>query len=412
MSKTLYLQRLGQSWYVRIKVPASIRSRVGTTHIRRALGTRDLDEANRRKWSAVAEIQRQFDRVSGHHLALLTGVPVPPVEDAPMSLPARLVAPVEISSKSLDVLIDAWLDGSDYIAQTRQQHKHAYLGLRAFLGGDRLPSSVTPEVAVEFVEEDLKRTSRSYATKRRKLNSLIAFWDWLGLRGCVKRGQNPWRGFRLGSKRTRETPTDPKRPFTDTELVTLFSERPSYPGLADVMVLGLYTGMRLEEICSLRSGDVRHDDDGVFYLHIGKSKTRAGIRTIAVSHANATRILTRRTASLRDKADQLFPEFKGGGYDDKLSWAVSKAFGRFRDRIGLERVTDFHSMRRSFITLMENLAVDQVRIARYVGHELPTIAFVVYSGGSSKQTMRDVAGQVRYAATVESQVERFAERGG
>ena len=50
MSKTRYLQRLGQSWYVRIKVPAALRDRVQNTHIRRALGTRDLDEAVRRKW--------------------------------------------------------------------------------------------------------------------------------------------------------------------------------------------------------------------------------------------------------------------------------------------------------------------------------------------------------------------------
>ena len=61
MSKTRYLQRLGQSWYVRIKVPAALRDRVQNTHIRRALGTRDLDEAVRRKKAADASLQHQIE---------------------------------------------------------------------------------------------------------------------------------------------------------------------------------------------------------------------------------------------------------------------------------------------------------------------------------------------------------------
>ena len=72
MSKRHYLQQLGQSWYIRIKVPAALRDRVGNTHIRRALHTRDLDEANRRKWLALAQVRAYLDSLESGALASLS----------------------------------------------------------------------------------------------------------------------------------------------------------------------------------------------------------------------------------------------------------------------------------------------------------------------------------------------------
>lgn len=42
-SKTQFLQRLGHSWYVRVKVPRESQAAIGNTHFRKARGTRDLD---------------------------------------------------------------------------------------------------------------------------------------------------------------------------------------------------------------------------------------------------------------------------------------------------------------------------------------------------------------------------------
>ncbi|MEH6421266.1 DUF6538 domain-containing protein [Pseudomonas sp. CGJS7] len=73
MSKTQYLQRLGQSWYLRVKVPRALQGHVGNTHLRRALGTRDLDEALRLKWPALAQIR-----------AYLEALPSPPHSNRPL----------------------------------------------------------------------------------------------------------------------------------------------------------------------------------------------------------------------------------------------------------------------------------------------------------------------------------------
>jgi hypothetical protein len=57
---TRYLQRIGHSWYVRVKVPPKLQDAIGNTHVRKALGTRDLDQANVLKWSHVKAIKAQL----------------------------------------------------------------------------------------------------------------------------------------------------------------------------------------------------------------------------------------------------------------------------------------------------------------------------------------------------------------
>ena len=178
------------------------------------------------------------------------------------------------------------------------------------------------------------------------------------------------------------------------------------------MALGLYTGGRIDELCSLRHGDVRFEH-GVAYVRIAKSKTKAGVRTIAVAHRIPVGIIRTRHQKKAPANAQLFPELKGGGYDNKLSWRVGQAFRYHRNGRGLTGETDFHSLRRTFVTRLENLGVDQVHIARYVGHSLPTLAFKVYSGGATETTQRATGRAIHYSREVESAVVKFlAQKAG
>jgi integrase len=222
----------------------------------------------------------------------------------------------------------------------------------------------------------------------------------------LPKGTNPWKGFRIRAEASSNTPK--KRPYTMRELVQLFSGEPSYPALREVMVLGLYTGARIDEICSIRRGDVRVED-GFVYIHIYKSKTAAGTRTLAIWHPIPKGLLMRRLKRKEAKAAQLFPELKGGGYDNKLSWRVGQAFRYHRNGRGLTGATDFHSLRRTFITRLENLGVDQVRIARYVGHSLPTLAFQLYSGGATEATQAATGQMIAYPEEVEQAITAFID---
>lgn len=272
----------------------------------------------------------------------------------------------------LSELMDKWLEAEPYKEQTKHQHRAALADLQAFLKGDTLPVAVNADLATDFVEDWLRNCGKSYNTQRRKLNSLVGFWKWMGRRRHVERGFNPWTGFVLSKVRTPKRTPD-KRPYSDEELLRLFDAPPAYEGLADVMVLGLYMGARIEELCALRMKDVQRKVGAYFVtLRTGKGKTQT--RTIAVTHAAPCEVFGRRWNPGEGAEKQLFPSFKPGGYDGKLSWAVSKAFGRHRDALRLPRAVDFHSFRRTLMTALENLGVDQVATARYVGHTLPTLA--------------------------------------
>lgn len=428
---TRYLQLIGFSWYVRVRVPPRLRAICGS-HIRRALHTRDLDHANVLKWHHVKEIKAELvrlraadpkadeaariraslleQRAAGDADAVETTIDCA-VERAQQIEEAKGLPEAKAwfslataETPTLSELIEKWLADEPYKEQTKNQHRAALADVRKHMGGDRLPSDVTDDVAISFVEDSLKKSGASYNTQRRKLNSLVAFWRWLAIRKYVRRGFNPWSGFKLSKYRTKKATPD-KRPYSEAELLKLFAQAPKYEGLGEVMVLGLYTGARLDELCSLHMRDIDLRN-GIYFvtLRTGKGTTRE--RTIAVSHRYPVAVLSRRWRKDEEGA-QLFPEFKPGGYDGKLSWAVSKAFGRFRDAAGLPRGVDFHSFRRTLVTLLENAGADQVMIARYVGHALPTLAFTVYSGGSTEQTSREVARRIRYSTKVEQTVALF-----
>lgn len=80
--KNRYLQKLGHSYYVRVRVPPRLQQHFGGTHIRRALHTRDINEANRLKWSVVAQIKNEL-RVANKTLNRGLGAGSEEDEDSP-----------------------------------------------------------------------------------------------------------------------------------------------------------------------------------------------------------------------------------------------------------------------------------------------------------------------------------------
>ena len=117
---------------------------------------------------------------------------------------------------------------------------------------------------------------------------------WMRQRGLV--AYNPWAGHRISRKNNPgRAPT--KRAFSPDELVKLLrgnaavANWPTKAFLPDLMVLGMYTGVRIEEVCSLTGGNVELDS-GSAMLDIVDSKTQAGIRKVAVVHPAALGIIT------------------------------------------------------------------------------------------------------------------------
>jgi hypothetical protein len=53
---------------------------------------------------------------------------------------------------------------------------------------------------------------------------------------------------------------------------------------------------------------------------------------------------------------------------------------------------------------MEHKGVDYIAVARFVGHQVPTMMHAVYSGGASREALLKVADACRYGPEVEKGV--------
>lgn len=128
MSKTRYLQQLGHSWYLRVKVPPDLQAVVRNTHIRRALRTRDLDEGNRRKWTALAQVRAFFDALAAGATTQLA--PIAVGTSLPHTVPRLPVPSADVRAHAgLDALLEDWASTS--ALKTMQfQRRQTYKELR------------------------------------------------------------------------------------------------------------------------------------------------------------------------------------------------------------------------------------------------------------------------------------------
>lgn len=433
-----YLQKVGNTYYARVKVPRTLQKTVKQTHLRRSLKTNSRADANLRKHAVVSELKAE--------LAALRTAPL--TDNTPFTFAdarairdqlerlrdegdddqaqtvelvvsehaeriERLYGPERAgrwfrvatqTGENLKELHERWLSTSDYKESTKAGHVKAVQEVLDHLrNDDARPEDVTQKMAVAYIDNNLTQRGLAHATIRDRLVSLGGFWKWLGGRGAVSRGVNPWAGHRISKKQNASSrPT--KRGYTEEELLRLLEGNltvkgwPTYAYLPDLIILGLFTGAREEELCSLTAAQVKAGR-GYYTIQITDAKSKAGIRHIAVSHPAPVEAIKRRINGLSG-GQRLFPELKPGGLDNKFSSSAVKAYGRYRRACQVPDGTDFHSFRRTVITVLERANVSQVSIARFVGHKVGTLAADTYSDGGNEALALEVAAQVVHAKAV------------
>ena len=220
------------------------------------------------------------------------------------------------------------------------------------------------------------------------------------------KGDNPFKGQR---SRVTGKNSKPYRALTDDELTKLFSLTPKRRDLWEIPLVGLYTGMRLNEICSLQWGNVRRED-GIWYFDITAAKSEAGVRVVPV-HSRLSWLPERRS---EDPRELVWPEMEPGGPDAKHSWQFSKRFTAHRRRAGIESDdrwrTAFHSLRKNVTRCIERARVPQTEWAEIVGHEKAGITYRVYNPDGLTMAQRsEIVELIRYPGLEESGVVRTWE---
>jgi integrase len=163
--------------------------------------------------------------------------------------------------------------------------------------------------------------------------------------------------------------------------------------LADLVLLGMHTGARIEELCSLLCKDINLIEESIA---IRNAKTEAGERVIPIHSAIKDRV-TQMIEKSTD--DYLFTKLNKNKYGDRSN-SLGKRFGRMKVKVGFTtRQYSFHSIRKTFTTLLENAGVGENITADIIGHEKPRITYGLYSGGSTLETMRESIEKIRYKFT-------------
>ena len=230
----------------------------------------------------------------------------------------------------------------------------------------------------------------SLATRRRMISPVSVYWDYL---------ENN-KGLTLPSpfvkifppkqkKRTKATIQAQRKSFRvqDYQKLLVACEDDT---LRDLITLGAYSGCRIEELCSLKLGNVYSDK-----IEIVDAKTEAGWRTIPI-HPHITQTVARLVDTSTD--GYLLSGLTFNQYGDRSN-AIGKRFGRLKSSLGYGKDYVFHSLRKGFATQLENATIPVTVVARLMGHEIEGQTFGNYSDGLALKGLREAINHLDWSSS-------------
>ncbi len=230
----------------------------------------------------------------------------------------------------------------------------------------------------------------SDATVNRHMQTLSALWRWAEEREHCE-GRNPFLGHRRNLKEGRN-----KRGYVawePKELQALFSPPPKRDDVTEIMLVAMFTGMRLNEIASLTYGQV-FEEAGVRVIEVTDAKTVAGERKVPL-HPKLSWLKAR--AKGQPPEARVWPKFAPEGPGRKPGGDAGKEFSRFKAARGFtDRQKVFHSFRKNVVGQLEAAGIPQNEVAQLVGHEKQGLTFGVYGGRMTLQRLAEIVALIDY----------------
>nr|WP_240322933.1 tyrosine-type recombinase/integrase [Acetobacter pomorum] len=209
-------------------------------------------------------------------------------------------------------------------------------------------------------------------TVKNHFSRMSSLWSHLVQRDLVDK--NPWAGwdFNITKKIVR-------RGWTDGELALLANTHwsgtaVSHRTWAGIITIGMFTGMRLGEICNLRRQDIEVID-GVPCFHVRphhednwSPKTTAGTRIIPI-HSSLLG-MERLNLLGNDGEKFLFPDLTVSASGERGD-NFARSFSKHKKRIGIPEDVTFHSFRHTVSTKLRNQEahIRELWIDTVLGHE-------------------------------------------
>lgn len=207
----------------------------------------------------------------------------------------------------------------------------------------------------------------SVITMNRHMANLQQLWKWARKRGHCE-GENPFEGFYVKPK--VGVNTHPYMPWENEELRTLLEPPPRRQDLLEIILVGMFSGLRIDEVASLTWNQLRQetsDGERITYFDIEDAKTMAGRRQVPL-HSELSWLIYRIEGS--PPGERVWPTFNCEGPDKKPGADASRCFSEFKIRRGFTSPTKtFHSFRKCVTRMMERLRVPEGEWAQVLGHE-------------------------------------------
>ncbi len=228
-------------------------------------------------------------------------------------------------------------------------------------------------------------------TLQRTFSAVRGYWRHLQDRGVVTGDNDPFANvLKVGSQsKNRRGKATPYVPFEPVDVVKLLNSAVTSgdDALANLVTLGMWTGCRIESLCSLKVEDVKDDTLRV------SDKTDAGDRIVPV-HEKLKGTLSELCANSAD--GYVLSGLSSNKYGDRSN-AIGKRFGRLKERMGFEgRQWGFHSIRKTVVTQLQHSNVPEEITMSIVGHENRSITYGLYSAGPSLNQKRAAIAKLSY----------------
>ena len=225
------------------------------------------------------------------------------------------------------------------------------------------------------------------ATIRRSLSEIRGYWGYLKSKGIVEDENSPFEKLSLGRKAGAN-----RKAFAPEDITKLIAaaEDEDDGKLADMIRIAAFTGARIEEIAILRAQDVLA---GEVIIH--GTKTASAARKMPV-HADLAPTLERLCSGSKD--EWLFALMEDS-FGDRSN-GVGKRFGRLKTDIGFGPDLTFHSLRKTWGTMLWSAGVQRELISQMIGHSTGHLTTDVYARDPDFETKKSAIALIKYPGYV------------
>jgi integrase len=394
-----YLVRQGNIWYVELTVPKDVRSLFPTCRT-----STDLNVIGRAKFSKSLKTQdKKIAKIRSYKYLSLWQTQILEAKENGTVFPK--IDTVDTASKINDTAV--FTSTSSYIAQWLDYHCYSpsvRLAAKSFLEKKFCKKFLTfEEISLEkltdwlnsqCIHEDASKISLDRVRLMKKANFINKYWSFcekkMGGPANIMHGQIILPNL-IGIHKTKiNSRNSSYRFFTSDECkkLILAAIATGDKNLLICILMGMYTGCRLGEICNLK---VDHVTDSS--IQIEDSKTYSGIRSIPI-HPQIYDVIKISRANSSD--GYLLSNLSCNNSVKDRGKGMSHRFRRLKNSLNFKDRYGFHSFRSTFAHKLEAANIPEIVASRLMGHKINTMSYGLYSGSGDWGTLEATIGVVDY----------------